>query len=619
MPEFTNLDQIYKYLNENLEIDDYLSVSRLFAEIKIYFEESNNSDGLQIAQWEYDFFSFRLVHGSLSPNCHIVNESGDTVGYPNIGSFEDETYDYLKARLETSSNPLIKARYAHLLWQSPKKHFQYAKIALEVYWKLVSIFEEKDKEEPEKHHGLMVLQFAETAYVISKNIKYDEQTIKSHILGLINNYSRESASVFALIASLIRLVISDKKLFTKGDLSGLDQICWSTAQNLLEADRIHLAIKFLELGEQVDRRSGKEEQKWRRKIAESYERMMYQRLEKGEPLAASHFCLNAIAYYKKIRDSLKEEELLKVFSEIKDTGKYAEFSVEIDLTEHVQQCREFANSLVQLEPEEILGFLVDDEECVLPNCETVKLEAKGLDGKFVGRKLFPITLIDQHGHPAKSYTEDNDKEYLGILEQYKRELELNKRLLIREIFFAAIKSEKIDANDIVEFLRKHSWIGKSLLLSRPNKEPISYNWLSLIAPSLEEYFLQMDRYLIIPNYQPSFILCIDSLVLKLEGLFRDFCRIHGVPTSSLKRDGTVQEKLIDELLREELILEKFSQDEVLFFKFVLIEKGGYNLRNRVAHSLMIYPEYGIDLIHYLILILLRLGKYDLISNGPDNS
>ena len=52
-----------------------------------------------------------------------------------------------------------------------------------------------------------------------------------------------------------------------------------------------------------------------------------------------------------------------------------------------------------------------------------------------------------------------------------------------------------------------------------------------------------------------------------------------------------------------------------FFKFLLVEKAGYNLRHRVAHSLMKYNDYHIDLMNLLLIAILRFGKYDFVRNN----
>lgn len=73
---------------------------------------------------------------------------------------------------------------------------------------------------------------------------------------------------------------------------------------------------------------------------------------------------------------------------------------------------------------------------------------------------------------------------------------------------------------------------------------------------------------------------------------------------------SLEKKSIDDLLRNEVLEKLFNENELLFFKFLLIEKSGYNYRHQVAHSLLQYRDYNIGIAHLLLLVLLRIGKFD---------
>jgi hypothetical protein len=154
-------------------------------------------------------------------------------------------------------------------------------------------------------------------------------------------------------------------------------------------------------------------------------------------------------------------------------------------------------------------------------------------------------------------------------------------------------------------------------------QKIEYNWLSLIAPSLHEYFLQMQYCFSNTNYSPNLVLSIDSLTLKFEGLIRDICQFSDITTFYTTKDvngrDITREKDIHALLYEEPIRKLFDENDLLFFRFLLVEKAGYNLRHKVAHSLMSFQEYNINYMHLLILALLRLGKYDFVKKEEATS
>ena len=66
-------------------------------------------------------------------------------------------------------NPVLSARYAHILWESPNKHGKYAEIAIDSYLELVEIWTEKDRANPDELYGLSVVESIRTAYYLARN------------------------------------------------------------------------------------------------------------------------------------------------------------------------------------------------------------------------------------------------------------------------------------------------------------------------------------------------------------------------------------------------------------------------------------------------------------------
>ncbi len=229
--------------------------------------------------------------------------------------------------------------------------------------------------------------------------------------------------------------------------------------------------------------------------------------------------------------------------------------------------------------------------------------------------LLPKVIHDRDGNVAQHFDSDEEKAYHSILESYELKLRVGHIHLINAVLIEAILERKLTINVLLNCLNKSCWYGKDLARSLPNGRAYTYNWMDLIAPALNEYFLQMDFYLADPTHNyPNFVLCLDSLTLKIEGLFRDLCQLSGVVTSRQRRDNSGRnvtlEKDIDTLLREEAVTELFDENDLLFFKFLLVEKAGYNLRHKIAHSLLPFQGYGWSYMNLMILALLRLGKYD---------
>ena len=157
-------------------------------------------------------------------------------------------------------------------------------------------------------------------------------------------------------------------------------------------------------------------------------------------------------------------------------------------------------------------------------------------------------------------------------------------------------------------MSRNTWFGATLTKKDLGGEVIHYNWISMIAPSVVEYFVQMQSSLASKEYKPNFILSIDSLTTKFEGLFREFCIRIKTPTSTNNKT-TMQELYIHQLLKHPTIQKSFTEDDRLLFEYLFTKENGLNLRNNIAHCYFDYSDYSYGYFHLLLAALLRLGTY----------
>jgi hypothetical protein len=466
---------------------------------------------------------------------------------------------------------------------------------------------------------LEVLECFKNAYYLALIVNYKFDVIKSEFKRLVSSFNPDSCFSPAVRTQLVKLALEDKKIFTKDDLTGFDTLCEDVAGIWISRDNIRAAIDVYELAERWEmKNSGKNSGIWRRKIAESFESMMQTQLKNGNIAVALDFCVEAILSYKIIKADEKVKELELIYQQNKDKVEFKEISQEIDLREHVQHCKNFAKSLIQNNsPEQIVGFLASDGDFLLPKIQVITERAKELNKTSLVHQIFPITTTDQQSNPAQMFTTDDQRLNHSILEQYRMELEVNKRILIREVIFLAIQEGKLTTKDIIDFLKRNSWAGKTYTNTAGTRQ-ISYNWIAVLAPSIDEFISQLNSYFNNNENLPNFVLCIDSLTLKIEGLLRDFLSFQNISTSSFKQGGIVRQKDLNELFAEPKMKEFFSEDELKFMRFLLIEQMGYNLRHRVAHSFMISQEYGVDYMNYLIITLLRICQYNFTEGSKSD-
>ncbi|MBK8089694.1 MAG: hypothetical protein IPK31_18185 [Chitinophagaceae bacterium] len=126
--------------------------------------------------------------------------------------------------------------------------------------------------------------------------------------------------------------------------------------------------------------------------------------------------------------------------------------------------------------------------------------------------------------------------------------------------------------NFITFLVQHSWIGKPHTKTDLSGNPEITNWINQIAPSIVEFFNQVLAWGESKYYTPSFILCTDSLTLKIEGLFRNFSERINVSTSKGKQKG-MQEALAHDIINNEIIKQYFDENDMLLFDYVFRMKA----------------------------------------------
>lgn len=610
--DFSDLQSIYLYLEDNALNYRYpFQIGDIFRLLRDKKYEEKNTDEATKCQYEIDVFNFITYNGDVKPHFSKASEQGDVIEYPDLRSFNTNTFDYISKRLDTTNNPLLKSRYAHILWESPRKHSKYARSSIDAYLDLIKIYETKDKKQPTEHYGLEVLGAIRNAYFLARQIndKAKMTIIKSEIKRLINDFDPNSTSAFTLRADLIVLMLEEKKVFTKDDFIDIETICSQIAENLFKVPDFHGAIDMFKIGEKISIKLGKTSENWTRRIAESYEALLG--LIKTESMLSLDFCRDALVYYRKIKDKRKIEELEKTYFSLKTSVKFHRFEYKDDVSNHIKECISIAKKVVQQHPEDIIKILSLDNS-LLPLFKDVEKFADNERNQIPILYKLQSSITDQYGHTVQHLVTDDEKKYYGMHRHYKEQLEM-KIYLINAIFFEAIKQRKFNISALLLFFRKYSWFGRTFKKTYADNQELEHNWLNLLIPSLNEYFTQLE-YAFSSGNEPNFVLSIDSLSLKIEGLMRDMLIFTGVSTFYFMEDEhgkqVAREKDIGALLHDEKMKELFDEDDLLFFRFLLVEKAGHNLRHRIAHSLLLYQEYHINFMHLLILALLKLGKYD---------
>jgi hypothetical protein len=599
----TSLDDAYQFLEEHTVSDGlifhpFLKCGKVLNAL-YNLRKENGADNAELSKINCECQVFWRGHPENPPEDYV---------------FKETDYDYLKERVRSVDNPLLKSRYAHLLVHCniPDK-YKYAEIAVQEYLKLIRIYEEK----PEGISGSWIAQewTVKSALNLSAqfNILEKKEEIKKEIMRLICQKSDKDPQYSGLIIALIKYMLEQNRIFLKGDFEGIDGICIEHGLNLRGCGKNHprKAIEMYEIGQKVENKLGKEHD-WNLLIAETYEELS--KAFENNPHVALGECQEAIKYYKLAKKPEKIKEMEQRYSELKKRITIPRHQIEIEdesYKKYREECNMVIQNLVEKEPEQIIEYLVYSPE-VIPDMAAVREGSKVYLRDSLFHQLFNTTLVDNHGNTAQTYDTEREKEAFAQNQIYRLALKNYTYQLVHAIIIETVTNEKLTPQSVCEYLQHSSWLGQPIQHHTPSGDELEVKWLDLIDPAIYSYFDALQGFI---EFQktPNFILSLDSLTLKFEGIFRAFCSLHNIsPTKQTTEHGKnlTREKDLNNLLYDDYdeVAKILGVNEIEFFRFVFVEQYGLNLRNNIAHCLLFKEQYTMYFANLVFLAILRISK-----------
>lgn len=201
-------------------------------------------------------------------------------------------------------------------------------------------------------------------------------------------------------------------------------------------------------------------------------------------------------------------------------------------------------------------------------------------------KIAPMTflithqIVDHKGRPVATIgplTEDPEGH---LIRQMANDLSLGS-LFLREVMAALISRYVLTANKFAD-----------ILFESPIFDPAKR---VLIERGLAAYL------------DSDYVVAAHLLIPQIEDAIRNLVEINEGDVLRVSRGGGFFLKTLDELLREPIVQSAFGPDCSLYFRVVLTDQRGWNLRNNVCHGIVEERDIGSKEVDRLIHILLCLS------------
>lgn len=532
---------------------------------------------------QYDFQSGKLI---------LPIQNLDVEGKPIIQNIlNKDEIQYFINRINSVNSIFLKAKYSHLIWHQTK-HLNYAKIAITNYWELVKIINESDFDN--------LKNILSSLIYISNKTKTRKEEVKILIDSIIDIYPNWKKYV------LIKL-LSENNFLSNADFEKHinDIVSWQDENNYFGN------IEHYELGITLCSKIQKNDNIFYELLAKNEDLIL-----NGHPNKEDFIHITTLGkkcqYLQKTSNKEELEKCLIQYNDAKQYIKLNKISVPFDdeLNRLFNEYIKFkSQEILKHTTNEILGFFSLEEE-LLVNPKTNEENTKN-NYKNSIHNLWSVVSLDININTSQ-LTEEQ-KIHQQKVQNYGLEFMIKFHSFFYITLINGIIQGKLNYHLVYNFLENYTWYGNKFKRElKDNEIEDKVNWISLIAPGLHNFFTQFEMSTLLDdNKVNNFILCLDSLTLKFEGAIRDFIRLCGGSTSTVK-NGVMQELLLEDLLVNNKIKELFTERDIELFKYTFT-KNGINLRNNIAHSFMSYSNYSLQNVSLVFLCFLRLGKYELVK------
>ncbi|MFC1937883.1 DUF4209 domain-containing protein [Chloroflexota bacterium] len=507
------------------------------------------------------------------------NADGTATEWPSIKKVTEQIINYWTDRAKTAKHPVLRARYADLVWD---------------FQKVVT--------SGSPHYSIAHIVIDSTIEIAQRNCYAPEVNVirkleRALSLACALNDSNRIEKIADTILAYEDAITDDSKL-------GL----WGFSYDLLfENDKVELtADKKQKLIDDLEGHltrasepANKEEiDPWAVEAAALPLAKYYRKVGRGEDtkrvivaignafIQASSKAsgLQTSAWLQRVYATFKEfglpDEAEKISIKLREVGEKAKSELKsISHTVEVpkERMEQYIAALIEGELDVVLTRIAVH---YIPKKSEVEKQLKELASEAPIAFLIPMELQDNMGRPLAK---------IGSLEE--------------DLAGHTVKQMSQNITFESMFLRQ---VLKSLVEKYPTFENLFVDYLfrspifvddrkSIIGQGVKEYL------------NGNHMAAVHLLVPQIENALRVLIETAGGSVLKPARGGGFNLKVLDDLLRDPLLIQVFGEDIVFYFRALLVDQRGWNLRNCVCHGLYDASEFGPSMSDRIIHVLLCMA------------
>ncbi|MED3710023.1 DUF4209 domain-containing protein [Peribacillus frigoritolerans] len=512
------------------------------------------------------------------PKIALNNTDGTVTEYPSISTINEEVIKYWLNRLSTTKNPIMRARYSDLVWEFTKPitgNNPNHKSAQEAIDNNIIIVNEKLYESE-----INVIKRLERSLNLAVSLKdYSRiEKVKKTILVTEDNISIDKKAglwgfTYDLLYNNKKVELTEKEIIKIiGDLEArIERLSVDKEPEpwAVEAAAIRLASYYQKNNKPMD------VLRVLVKVKEEYEKQS----EKALPMQTLAWLEKVHELFLQFNLNIEAEKIRKEIREIGPRVKESLIPISQSMEISENQISEFVNQFVS---NNIYNDIAKISFHFTPKKKKVTEQVLELSKHYPLSYFMPTSLMDSDGRT------------IGVVGGIEDDMEGN---LIRQIT-KNLDIECFFLRRVIEKFKEHHDLNSDSLLSILMESPVfEENRRALLHKGLEMYFNE------------DFISAIHILIPQIEAAFRRLIYLSGgsVLQPSKTKHGGFKVKLFGQILSDPIIEKVFKEDSQLYFKILLNEPRGYNLRNDICHGISNDNTFNVSNADLLIHVLFCLA------------
>lgn len=600
----STIAEVYNYLDDQacqLDRDHHL--------LDVLVELRNrdwSSTEKQMLQWEVEAFFFNISGSQLFSFSYSTDLTvGEVKGFPVLDDFQAQGFDYLRDRSETAKNPMLIARYNHILWNANfhSRKSTYAEKA--ILANVDAIRQTLATTDLDNEYYFQISRWFERLVALCGKVKVRIDEVKAVSQAILFDYP---VPFFARHA-VLKTMLCQKTVFKPSDFEGVLTIFETELQGKIEAGDLFLWTRnYFETAIIIARKTMTDLKVWYERWGDYFVLIADREIDDSRAWMKYDAYTSAIEAYRTAGQRVKRKMIEQLLFELKPKVKLPTIRIERSEAEveklhgMVKFIEKMAKSLLKQPPEVIYLSLITG--WCYPQKELTK-QCSEKEKYFYEEYLTPV-FFDRNKNITKN--KDKDHSQKKFYDFYHGFIQSVTTAYLYYVFIPGIASGHLTYRNFIGYLAENTWLGSPYLKTDLGGNEFKINWLTMISPAVIEYFVQVQAWQLSASYSPNFMLAIDSLTLKMEGLFRNFSERLQVSTTVGSKVG-LQEVYLHNVLENPMVIKNFNEDDLQFFKYLFANEGGINLRNNVAHCYYNFSDYHLDKFHLLLAALIKIAQY----------